>query len=248
MGGQPSISGCDTRETNRPNSRSISNCGTGCTRRRRARGRRRRSRPCSGWRNRPRPRPTTCRYSRPCRIVPRRPRQRDTPRGPRRRQSAVRARHPVKNFALSRTLSRILAEPRAVLSTPGVFVDFPPPMGYGFAAFFRAFPVAGGGVARACRPALPGGDGNVPEMKLFAGNANPVLAREICAYLGVELGAAEVGRFSDGEIMVHITREHPRPRRLRRPVDLPPGQRQPHGAADHDRRRCAAHRPTASPP
>ncbi len=40
----------------------------------------------------------------------------------------------------------------------------------------------------------------MPEMKLFAGNANPVLAEEICAYLGVELGAAEVGRFSDGEI------------------------------------------------
>jgi len=51
----------------------------------------------------------------------------------------------------------------------------------------------------------------VPEMKLFAGNANPVLAREICAYLGVELGAAEVGRFSDGEIMVRI-RENTRGR------------------------------------
>jgi len=42
-------------------------------------------------------------------------------------------------------------------------------------------------------------------MKLFAGNANPVLAREISAYLGVPLGAAEVGRFSDGEIMVRIS-------------------------------------------
>jgi len=44
----------------------------------------------------------------------------------------------------------------------------------------------------------------VHELKLFAGNANPVLAREICAYLGIELGAAEVGRFSDGEIMIRI--------------------------------------------
>jgi ribose-phosphate pyrophosphokinase len=44
----------------------------------------------------------------------------------------------------------------------------------------------------------------VPEMKLFAGNANPVLAREICTYLGAELGAAEVGRFSDGEIHIRI--------------------------------------------
>ena len=64
--------------------------------------------------------------------------------------------------------------------------------------------MAGGDVARAFRLALPGGDGNVPEMKLFAGNANPVLAREICTYLGVELGAAEVGRFSDGEIHIRI--------------------------------------------
>ena len=43
------------------------------------------------------------------------------------------------------------------------------------------------------------------ELKLFAGNANPQLAREISAYLGVALGAAEVGRFSDGEIMVRIS-------------------------------------------
>ena len=43
------------------------------------------------------------------------------------------------------------------------------------------------------------------EMKLFAGNANPVLAREISEYLGVPLGAAVVGRFSDGEIMVRIS-------------------------------------------
>jgi ribose-phosphate pyrophosphokinase len=45
----------------------------------------------------------------------------------------------------------------------------------------------------------------VHEIKLFAGNANPVLAREISAYLGVPLGAAVVGRFSDGEIMVRIS-------------------------------------------
>jgi ribose-phosphate pyrophosphokinase len=44
----------------------------------------------------------------------------------------------------------------------------------------------------------------VHELRLFAGNANPALAREISAYLGVPLGAAEVGRFSDGEIMVRI--------------------------------------------
>jgi ribose-phosphate pyrophosphokinase len=41
-------------------------------------------------------------------------------------------------------------------------------------------------------------------MKLFAGNANPELAREICKNLGVALSAAEVRRFSDGEIFVEI--------------------------------------------
>jgi len=41
-------------------------------------------------------------------------------------------------------------------------------------------------------------------LKLFAGNANPDLAREICAFLSVPLGAALVKRFSDGEINVDI--------------------------------------------
>ncbi len=39
---------------------------------------------------------------------------------------------------------------------------------------------------------------------LFTGNANPVLAQEMAAHLGVELGQAEVGRFSDGEVTVEI--------------------------------------------
>jgi len=41
-------------------------------------------------------------------------------------------------------------------------------------------------------------------LKLFSGNANRPLAEKIAAYLGVSLGAAEVGRFADGEINVHI--------------------------------------------
>lgn len=41
-------------------------------------------------------------------------------------------------------------------------------------------------------------------MKLFAGNANPALAREICDFLEVGLSAAEVRTFSDGEIFVEI--------------------------------------------
>ncbi len=41
-------------------------------------------------------------------------------------------------------------------------------------------------------------------LALFAGNANPDLATEIAGTLGVSLGKAAVGRFSDGEINVEI--------------------------------------------
>ncbi len=41
-------------------------------------------------------------------------------------------------------------------------------------------------------------------MMVFAGNANPRLAAEIAAHLGLPLGKANVGRFSDGEVMVEI--------------------------------------------
>ncbi len=41
-------------------------------------------------------------------------------------------------------------------------------------------------------------------MKVFTGNANPAIAQEICDYLGMPLGAAEVKQFSDGEISVEI--------------------------------------------
>ncbi|WP_157266058.1 ribose-phosphate pyrophosphokinase [Azohydromonas aeria] len=39
---------------------------------------------------------------------------------------------------------------------------------------------------------------------LFTGNANPLLAQEIATHLGVEVGKASVGRFSDGEVTVEI--------------------------------------------
>ncbi|MBO8127786.1 MAG: ribose-phosphate pyrophosphokinase [Peptococcaceae bacterium] len=42
------------------------------------------------------------------------------------------------------------------------------------------------------------------KLKLFSGNANTALAREICDYLGVPLGDSSVSRFSDGEIKVRI--------------------------------------------
>lgn len=40
------------------------------------------------------------------------------------------------------------------------------------------------------------------EMKIFAGNANPKLAKEICEKLGVEMGNSEVKSFADGEVSV----------------------------------------------
>ncbi len=42
------------------------------------------------------------------------------------------------------------------------------------------------------------------ELKLFSGNANIVLAKEIAAYLGIPVGDAYVATFSDGEINVKI--------------------------------------------
>jgi len=41
-------------------------------------------------------------------------------------------------------------------------------------------------------------------MMVFAGNANPELALEIASRLGMRLGKALVGKFSDGEVMVEI--------------------------------------------
>jgi ribose-phosphate pyrophosphokinase len=41
-------------------------------------------------------------------------------------------------------------------------------------------------------------------MMVFTGNANPVLAQEVATHLGIELGRADVGRFSDGEIMLEL--------------------------------------------
>ena len=39
---------------------------------------------------------------------------------------------------------------------------------------------------------------------VFTGNANPALAGEIADNLGIQLGAADVARFSDGEVTVEI--------------------------------------------
>jgi ribose-phosphate pyrophosphokinase len=41
-------------------------------------------------------------------------------------------------------------------------------------------------------------------MMVFTGNANPELASQVAKHLGIELGRANVGRFSDGEIMLEL--------------------------------------------
>lgn len=41
-------------------------------------------------------------------------------------------------------------------------------------------------------------------MVIFTGNANPVLAKSVSEFLGLELGKAMVGKFSDGEVQVEI--------------------------------------------
>lgn len=44
----------------------------------------------------------------------------------------------------------------------------------------------------------------IDDLGVFSGNANPVLAKEICGYLQIPLGDIEVSSFADGETCVHI--------------------------------------------
>jgi ribose-phosphate pyrophosphokinase len=41
-------------------------------------------------------------------------------------------------------------------------------------------------------------------LKIITGNANPELAKEICDYIGIDLGKSEVKTFSDGEISLSL--------------------------------------------
>jgi ribose-phosphate pyrophosphokinase len=45
---------------------------------------------------------------------------------------------------------------------------------------------------------------SLERMRIFSGNSNPTLARDICSNLGVHLGRANVATFSDGETRVEI--------------------------------------------
>lgn len=41
-------------------------------------------------------------------------------------------------------------------------------------------------------------------MMVFTGSANPELAKEVVGHLGIGLGRATVGRFSDGEVLIEL--------------------------------------------
>ncbi|GFR38408.1 ribose-phosphate pyrophosphokinase [Insulibacter thermoxylanivorax] len=43
-----------------------------------------------------------------------------------------------------------------------------------------------------------------PNLKLFSGNSNPMLAQEVARVIGVSLSEAEISQFSDGEIKIQV--------------------------------------------
>ena len=47
-----------------------------------------------------------------------------------------------------------------------------------------------------------GFDSLSPSMKIFSGNSNRSLAKDICKYLGINLGELEIKKFSDGELSI----------------------------------------------
>jgi ribose-phosphate pyrophosphokinase len=51
---------------------------------------------------------------------------------------------------------------------------------------------------------MPGENVNYKKLKIFSGTANKNLSDEVCAFLGVPLGAMSVGRFPDGEVNIKI--------------------------------------------
>ena len=42
------------------------------------------------------------------------------------------------------------------------------------------------------------------DIKVFTGNSNPALAKEICQVIGTKLGESEVKTFADGEVSVSL--------------------------------------------
>ena len=42
------------------------------------------------------------------------------------------------------------------------------------------------------------------DMKVFSGNSNPNLAKEICRLIGIQLGNSDISHFADGEVCASI--------------------------------------------
>ena len=42
------------------------------------------------------------------------------------------------------------------------------------------------------------------DMKVFSGNSNVNLAKDICKLIGIQLGNAEISHFADGEVSASI--------------------------------------------
>ena len=80
------------------------------------------------------------------------------------------------------------------------------------------------------------------QFDIYTGNANPDLARKICRYLDVELGAGRGLPVRQREHLRQDPGQRPREGRLHRPAHESPGQPVDHGAADHDRRLQAGQR------
>ena len=79
-------------------------------------------------------------------------------------------------------------------------------------------------------------NGSRSDYKLFAGNSNRKLAEAIAAALGRPLSAGHGGPLLRRRDPGGDRREHPRAGHLHHPVHLLRRQRQPDGAAHHDRR------------
>ena len=47
-----------------------------------------------------------------------------------------------------------------------------------------------------------GFDSLSPSMKIFSGNSNKSLAKDVCRYLGIDLGKLKIKKFSDGELSI----------------------------------------------
>jgi len=64
------------------------------------------------------------------------------------------------------------------------------------------------------------GKRNAGKIRIFSGNANKKLAKDICRNLGVPLGKANVSTFSDGETRVEIDGEREGNGRVYHPIYL----------------------------